>query len=276
MSDSTCRPHSPTDLRHEPWPPGRRGPRGERPAERGGGDPPSAAARPGLERRPVPGACAAAAGRERLSSAASRVALAALRVRSPASDGARAPSTAALSRLTDPDAAPEIRGVDVINSTLARVTWSAVPKDSVRGRLRGYQVCASPPHHPAPPDPVSEDAPSARRAAGTLMVLVFTADKLVENEKPAGREDAPQASERAALCGAEKLRDAADPRGLQRVPPDGLRLQLQGRRPRERAPRLPDTRRRWAWGGWGVRRADASVSARRRERGLPGLAARCP
>lgn len=29
-------------------------------------------------------------------------------------------------------------------------------------------------------------------------------------------------------------------------------------------------------GAGGVRRADASVSARRRERGLPGLAARCP
>ncbi|XP_039692758.1 neural cell adhesion molecule L1-like protein [Pteropus medius] len=39
-----------------------------------------------------------------------------------------------------PDAAPEIRGVDVINSTLAKVTWSAVPKDSVRGHLRGYEI----------------------------------------------------------------------------------------------------------------------------------------
>lgn len=39
-----------------------------------------------------------------------------------------------------PDAAPVIHGVDVVNSTLAKVTWSSVPKDRVHGRLKGYQV----------------------------------------------------------------------------------------------------------------------------------------
>ncbi|XP_006770556.2 PREDICTED: neural cell adhesion molecule L1-like protein isoform X8 [Myotis davidii] len=39
-----------------------------------------------------------------------------------------------------PDAAPVIHGVDVVNSTLAKVTWSSVPKDRVHGRLKGYQI----------------------------------------------------------------------------------------------------------------------------------------
>ncbi|XP_053785859.1 neural cell adhesion molecule L1-like protein isoform X1 [Desmodus rotundus] len=39
-----------------------------------------------------------------------------------------------------PDAAPVIQGVDVVNSTLVRVTWSSVPKDRVHGQLKGYQV----------------------------------------------------------------------------------------------------------------------------------------
>ena len=41
---------------------------------------------------------------------------------------------------TDPDTAPVIQGVDVINSTLVKVTWSTVPKERVHGHLKGYQV----------------------------------------------------------------------------------------------------------------------------------------
>lgn len=99
----------------------------------------------------------------------------------------------------------------------------------------------------SPPDPVSGEArapPRGRRAEGP----VSAAGELVEDEEPAGREGAPQARERAAVFGAEKLRDGAVPGRLQRVPPDGLGLQLPGCRPRERAPRLPDARRRWVRG----------------------------
>ncbi|XP_054990879.1 neural cell adhesion molecule L1-like protein isoform X1 [Sorex araneus] len=39
-----------------------------------------------------------------------------------------------------PDAAPVIHSVDVVNSTLARVSWSPIPKDRVHGQLEGYQV----------------------------------------------------------------------------------------------------------------------------------------
>ncbi|XP_053456209.1 neural cell adhesion molecule L1-like protein isoform X1 [Nycticebus coucang] len=39
-----------------------------------------------------------------------------------------------------PDMAPLIHGVDVINSTLIKVTWSTIPKDRVHGRLKGYQI----------------------------------------------------------------------------------------------------------------------------------------
>lgn len=39
-----------------------------------------------------------------------------------------------------PDAAPVIHGVDVINSTLVKVTWSTIPKDRVHGHLKGYQI----------------------------------------------------------------------------------------------------------------------------------------
>lgn len=42
--------------------------------------------------------------------------------------------------LTDPDTAPVIHGVDVINSTLVKVSWSTIPKDRVHGHLKGYQV----------------------------------------------------------------------------------------------------------------------------------------
>ncbi|XP_077626284.1 neural cell adhesion molecule L1-like protein isoform X2 [Crocuta crocuta] len=39
-----------------------------------------------------------------------------------------------------PDTAPVIHGVDIINSTLVKVTWSTIPKDRVHGHLKGYQV----------------------------------------------------------------------------------------------------------------------------------------
>lgn len=56
--------------------------------------------------------------------------------------------------------------MDVINSTLAKVTWSAVPKDSVRGHLRGYQVCVG---APGPRRRTRfREKPERRRAAGAL------------------------------------------------------------------------------------------------------------
>ncbi|XP_006868719.1 PREDICTED: neural cell adhesion molecule L1-like protein-like isoform X3 [Chrysochloris asiatica] len=39
-----------------------------------------------------------------------------------------------------PDIAPVIYKVDVINSTIVKVTWSTIPKDRVHGRLKGYQI----------------------------------------------------------------------------------------------------------------------------------------
>ncbi|XP_058419589.1 neural cell adhesion molecule L1-like protein isoform X2 [Diceros bicornis minor] len=39
-----------------------------------------------------------------------------------------------------PDTAPVIHGVDVINSTLVKVTWSSIPKERVHGHLKGYQI----------------------------------------------------------------------------------------------------------------------------------------
>ncbi|XP_057363255.1 neural cell adhesion molecule L1-like protein isoform X5 [Manis pentadactyla] len=39
-----------------------------------------------------------------------------------------------------PDTAPVIHGVDVINSTLVKVSWSTIPKDRVHGHLKGYQI----------------------------------------------------------------------------------------------------------------------------------------
>ncbi|XP_032988023.1 neural cell adhesion molecule L1-like protein isoform X5 [Rhinolophus ferrumequinum] len=39
-----------------------------------------------------------------------------------------------------PDTAPVIQGVDVINSTVVKVTWSTIPKDRVHGHLKGYQI----------------------------------------------------------------------------------------------------------------------------------------
>ncbi|XP_010588345.1 neural cell adhesion molecule L1-like protein isoform X2 [Loxodonta africana] len=39
-----------------------------------------------------------------------------------------------------PDTAPVIHRVDVINSTVVKVTWSTIPKDRVHGRLKGYQI----------------------------------------------------------------------------------------------------------------------------------------
>lgn len=47
-----------------------------------------------------------------------------------------------LSCPTDPDVAPVIHSVDIVNSTLVKVTWSSVPKGRVHGRLKGYQVSA--------------------------------------------------------------------------------------------------------------------------------------
>ncbi|XP_010628262.1 neural cell adhesion molecule L1-like protein isoform X2 [Fukomys damarensis] len=39
-----------------------------------------------------------------------------------------------------PDSAPMVHSVDVINSTLVKVTWSKIPKDRVHGHLKGYQI----------------------------------------------------------------------------------------------------------------------------------------
>ncbi|MEJ1279753.1 hypothetical protein NN561_010688 [Cricetulus griseus] len=39
-----------------------------------------------------------------------------------------------------PSTAPVIHGVDVMNSTLVKVTWSSIPKETVHGLLRGYQI----------------------------------------------------------------------------------------------------------------------------------------
>ncbi|XP_002720662.3 neural cell adhesion molecule L1-like protein isoform X1 [Oryctolagus cuniculus] len=39
-----------------------------------------------------------------------------------------------------PDTAPVVHGVDVVNSTLVKVTWSTIPKDRVHGHLKGYQI----------------------------------------------------------------------------------------------------------------------------------------
>ncbi|XP_008587863.1 PREDICTED: neural cell adhesion molecule L1-like protein [Galeopterus variegatus] len=39
-----------------------------------------------------------------------------------------------------PDTAPVIHGVDIINSTLVKVSWSTIPKDRVHGHLKGYQI----------------------------------------------------------------------------------------------------------------------------------------
>ncbi|CAO2606047.1 Neural cell adhesion molecule L1-like protein [Lemmus lemmus] len=39
-----------------------------------------------------------------------------------------------------PSTAPVIHAVDVMNSTLVKVTWSSIPKETVHGLLRGYQI----------------------------------------------------------------------------------------------------------------------------------------
>ncbi|XP_063116338.1 neural cell adhesion molecule L1-like protein isoform X2 [Cavia porcellus] len=39
-----------------------------------------------------------------------------------------------------PDTAPVVVSVDIINSTLVKVTWSTIPKDRVHGHLKGYQI----------------------------------------------------------------------------------------------------------------------------------------
>nr|XP_021495048.1 neural cell adhesion molecule L1-like protein isoform X4 [Meriones unguiculatus] len=39
-----------------------------------------------------------------------------------------------------PSTAPVIHRVDVLNSTLVKVTWSSIPKETVHGLLRGYQI----------------------------------------------------------------------------------------------------------------------------------------
>ncbi|XP_005383816.1 PREDICTED: neural cell adhesion molecule L1-like protein isoform X2 [Chinchilla lanigera] len=39
-----------------------------------------------------------------------------------------------------PDTAPMVHSVEIINSTLVKVTWSTIPKDRVHGHLKGYQI----------------------------------------------------------------------------------------------------------------------------------------
>ncbi|XP_051010962.1 neural cell adhesion molecule L1-like protein isoform X3 [Acomys russatus] len=39
-----------------------------------------------------------------------------------------------------PSTAPVIHRVDIMNSTLVKVTWSSIPKETVHGLLRGYQI----------------------------------------------------------------------------------------------------------------------------------------
>ncbi|KAM6169201.1 neural cell adhesion molecule L1-like protein [Rhynchocyon petersi] len=39
-----------------------------------------------------------------------------------------------------PDIAPVIHRVEVMNSTVVKVTWSAIPKERVHGHLKGYQI----------------------------------------------------------------------------------------------------------------------------------------
>ncbi|XP_028728550.1 neural cell adhesion molecule L1-like protein isoform X3 [Peromyscus leucopus] len=39
-----------------------------------------------------------------------------------------------------PSTAPVIHSVDVMNSTLVKVTWSSIPKETVHGLLKGYQI----------------------------------------------------------------------------------------------------------------------------------------
>lgn len=41
---------------------------------------------------------------------------------------------------TVPDAAPSGVSVEVVNSTLVKVFWFGIPRDRVRGHLRGYKV----------------------------------------------------------------------------------------------------------------------------------------
>lgn len=41
---------------------------------------------------------------------------------------------------TVPDAAPSGVSVDIVNSTLVKVFWFGIPRDRVRGHLRGYKV----------------------------------------------------------------------------------------------------------------------------------------
>lgn len=41
---------------------------------------------------------------------------------------------------TVPDAAPSGVSVDILNSTLVKVYWFGIPRDRVRGHLKGYKV----------------------------------------------------------------------------------------------------------------------------------------
>ncbi|XP_058534942.1 neural cell adhesion molecule L1-like protein isoform X1 [Ochotona princeps] len=54
--------------------------------------------------------------------------------------GPEPPSVTLYSGEDYPDTAPVIHGVDVVNSTLVKVTWSSIPKDRVHGHLKGYQI----------------------------------------------------------------------------------------------------------------------------------------
>ncbi|KAK1332605.1 hypothetical protein QTO34_007288, partial [Cnephaeus nilssonii] len=98
-----------------------------------------------------------------------------------------------------PDAAPVIHGVDVVNSTLAKVTWSSVPKDRVHGRLKGYQInwwkTKSLADGRALPKEVSVLRFPGQRSSGMLPALdafsEFHLTVLAFNAKGAGPESEP-------------------------------------------------------------------------------------
>lgn len=98
-----------------------------------------------------------------------------------------------------PDAAPVVHGVEVVNSTLANVTWSAVPKDRVHGRLKGYQInwwkTRSLADGRALPKEVSVLRFPGQRSSGMLPALdafsEFHLTVLAFNAKGAGPESEP-------------------------------------------------------------------------------------
>ncbi|XP_045712821.1 neural cell adhesion molecule L1-like protein isoform X1 [Phyllostomus hastatus] len=98
-----------------------------------------------------------------------------------------------------PDAAPEVQGVEVVNSTLVRVTWSSVPKDRVHGQLRGYQITWWKTRSLLDGRPLPREARSLRlpgpRGSGMLPALdafsEFRLTVLAYNSKGAGPESEP-------------------------------------------------------------------------------------